>query len=1256
MPLDGASLPDVLERVEIVAQPHPFSAAPIHAVAPLGLTLAEMLTGKCAPVILPLRVFVGDQLVPQDMLHRVKPKGGARVTVKVVLHGGGGGSGGGGGGGKDTLRTVLTIAVIAVAFIAAPYIAGTLLGLTGTGLAIGTSLISAGIGTAGLLAVNALVPPRGLGGTPTSGSIARTSGTSGASQESPNYSISGARNVEQPFGVVPSLLGTHRVVPPLGARTYTEILGNEQYLTMLVVWGYGPLAVSDIRIGDTPIGNFQGVSVQTREGLSGDAALSLYPRTQTDLPLSVALTAAIGGQSRTTPTDTDRISVDIAFPGGLVEFDVNGNKTKRAVQFEIAYRLNGSGAAFTVHSTPTITEARTSAVYRGFTWNVTRGRYDVRLRRLTGDTSNVRIQDALVWTSMRSFTNEDPIQFDQPLAKSAIRIKATGQLNSAIDQLSGLVSSKVTAWDGNSWEEATASNNPADLMRHVLQGPANAVPVLDADIDLDAFADFADYCTEHGFTFNHIRDFESSVFETLADIASVGKASVGLRDGKWTVLIDKERTLVVQHFTPRNSWGFSGQKVFHDTPHAWRARFINSAKDYQQDEAIVYADGFNAGNATKYEAIEFPGVTTYDQVYKLARYHMAVAQLRPEIYTLYTDFENLVCTRGDLVRVAHDVPVWSDHPGGRVTSVAVSEGNIVSVRVDEPCDMVEGQSYVARFRLGEQASQSLLVDLVTTPGVTSVLQFADTVAEEDGPAAGDLFLFGLLNRESVELVVKSIEPVKDLAARLTLVDHSPAIQDASDGAIPAFNSQITRLPRYKLRPTTPVIETIQSSITVAERGNDGSINERIVITCKPPASNFLNKAVLEAQIRFQDADDYGNSITQGLQDQVTIPGVIGGEIYDIRIRRVATADSIVPGATSDWFERLDYLVIGKTDLPEDVAVLRLEEDYAVWAYEPPLDFKGFQLRFHRGTRYTWSDAAPAHEGYVTETRFDLSSLRGGVFTLLLKAFDSGERESANAATLVVDLGDPIVENVVLETVYADFDYFIGTAQATLTNGILDENALKATDTSLFWIYGDSGIFWDSLDAQVFWGSLFDTMTYETFFVPNPLLGGEVSLDTTIQGESYGVRYRGNGDGLLWGFDSDLLWSEDDSTLLWGSVPEFRAWPGKTTALKRERLYFEIAIAGGGLRPIISEFTAKQDVPDVIERFNDIDIADTGTRLSLTLPFTAILNISLTLQEDSGDAVTAKYIDKNAALGPLIGCFDAAGALTPGSVDATVQGY
>ena len=1236
--------------VNIVGVPSPFASDALHAEAPEGLTVAEMVLGRPGPVDLPygLVVFIDDRQVPQAALHLVRPKAGTTVTVRAVPQDGGGG----GGEGKSTLRTVLTIAVIAAALIIGPYVGAALFGVPATTAVVGA--VTAGqigtalVGTAGLLAVNAIAPPR----VPnlTGGGLSDHQDTS-----SPNFSIEGARNALQPFGVIPSVLGRHRMVPPLGARTFTEVSGDDQFLRMLVIWGYGPLKVSDIRIGETPIGAFDGVQIETREGRPGDAPLTLYPDTVTEEALAIALSERSGFHQRTTEPETDEISVDITWPGGLFRVDDQGRRTATQVSIQVQFAPAGTGV-FITQATLDISEARTSAVRRNLTWAVDRGRYDVRIRRTTSDSSDTQTVDAAVWTALRSFTNADPVTFDKPLARSALRIKGSDQLNRVIDQLNGMVESEVLDWNGSAWV-AAVSRNPASLYRHVLQGPANANPRTDAELDLDQLQAWHAFCATNGLTFNHIRDYEGGVRQALDDIASAGRAATALRDGKWGVVIDREQSTIVQHFSPRNSFGYRGEKVFEAFPHAWRIRFVNELNDYRQDERIVYDDGFSEANATQFEGLELPGVTDPDQVWKLGRYHIATGRLRPERHVFHADLEHLVATRGDLIRLSHDVPAFG-LAQGRVKSVIDDGGspaNATAVTVDEPAPMEAGKSYAARFRLSD--GRSLLANVVTDPGEQTQLTFVTPIALTDAPAPGDLILFGELGTESAEMIVKSIEPADELTARIVCVDHAPAIFQADQGTIPAFNSQITLPPNIGLAPSQPVIGTIQSDLSVAVRQDSGAIQERIVVTTSPPQVFDPAQVFLEAQLRPQGADDYGSSITQALGTQVTIADVIGGEVYDIRIRRVAGAASPAPGAASDWTETLGYQVIGKTDLPADVTTLQLELDRAVWEYVPPLDFKGFQLRFHRGGRRTWSDATPIHEGFVTETEFGVSFLRGGTFTLLVKAFDSGNRESANPAVLVVDLGDPIVDNVILSIDYAAFGFGLSDGRGQVTGGALDGGELRATDTALFWTGNGDQLFWTGDGSATFWGSVFAPMTYDAFHVPATAdLGVDVSLETDVAGETVSISYRGSGSEDFWGSDEERFWPEDDTAPFWPELPPFRAWPGKFAPLERQKYTFRVETSGGSVRGIVAGFAVRLDVPDILERLDDVAIGASGSRLPITRTYRRIQNVSLTLQDDAGAAVTVRTKDKSAAAGPLVEALDNAGAGTTATVDAVVQGF
>ncbi|MGB2574382.1 MAG: host specificity factor TipJ family phage tail protein, partial [Henriciella sp.] len=402
-----------------------------------------------------------------------------------------------------------------------------------------------------------------------------------------------------------------------------------------------------------------------------------------------------------------------------------------------------------------------------------------RVTRVSALTGSTRRGEAMAWTALRSITDEDPINFEYPLARTALIIKATDQLNRVVDELNADVSSYVTSYTGTpgTWSEAVSSN-PADLFRHVLQGNANARPLADARIDIDGLQDWHDFCATKGFEFNMIRDFQSSVWDTLSDIASVGRASPTQIDGKWSVVVDKEQTAPVQHFTPRNSFGFEAEKGFPDQPHALRIRFPNRNKNFEQDERIVYNDGYTEANATKFESIDGLGITDPDHIWKYGRFHLAQAAARPERWTFNVDFENLVATRGDLVLVTHDV-LLVGLQSGRISSLITSGGNVTGFVSDQVLTMEAGNDYGVSIRTVSDAEVSK--GIVTNAGDQTTITFSTPFATGT-VAEGDLFAFGILGSETIEGLMLSIEPSVDLAAKVICIPYSSSIYSADTGA------------------------------------------------------------------------------------------------------------------------------------------------------------------------------------------------------------------------------------------------------------------------------------------------------------------------------------------------------------------------------------------------------------------------------------------------------------------------------------------
>ena len=152
----------------------------------------------------------------------------------------------------------------------------------------------------------------------------------------------------------------------------------------------------------------------------------------------------------------------------------------------------------------------------------------------------------------------------------------------------------------------------------------------DSRIDITALQDWHEFCDSKGFKFNMIRDFAASVWDTLADVASAGRAAPTQFDGKWSVVIEEEKANAVSHITPRNSYDFRAEKFFVNAPHGWRIRFPNEDEGYRVDERRVYQDGFDDSNATLFESLELPGVTDPDQVYSLGRFRIFQGINQPE--------------------------------------------------------------------------------------------------------------------------------------------------------------------------------------------------------------------------------------------------------------------------------------------------------------------------------------------------------------------------------------------------------------------------------------------------------------------------------------------------------------------------------------------------------------------------------------------------------------------------------------------------
>ncbi|MFY0638716.1 TipJ family phage tail tip protein [Maricaulis maris] len=532
--------------------------------------------------------------------------------------------------GEKFLRTLLQVAVIAVA----TWVGG------GAGGAIASSFWAAAaastIMVVGNLLINALIPPP----TPSVRQQDRPGTT---------YTIDGGRNAVRRSEAVLLPMGEHRISPDVMGEPVQEIVGDDMYWRILYSLGPVGIEFDDIKIGETPIGNYDGVEIELRleEGAPDHTLYANDPHTE---QVGALLSNAGGWVSRTTEPGTTEVTCILGFRQGLGKVNDDGSFGSQTVSVEMRYRPVGEVAWQTARPDAPGANAATAnlgttrsdyfvafpdinqfinevanagapsgsvnfagsepgkPVRRTMRCAVPEGQYEVEVRRITTDTSDNQIRDEVHFEALRSTAPTDPVP-EKRLATMALRIKATDQLNGIVDQVNGVARrcppslstaiandpdadlSLVTAAD---WTTERVSSNNADLALYLYRGPHASNPRSDDQIDWPAWAAFWKWCDENSFKFDYVFASDITRAEAARMICAAARARPIKIGDKLSVVIDGPRADGPrQLFTARTVRNFKITKTFPSEIHALRVPFVNKDNGWSQDEMIVYADGYD---------------------------------------------------------------------------------------------------------------------------------------------------------------------------------------------------------------------------------------------------------------------------------------------------------------------------------------------------------------------------------------------------------------------------------------------------------------------------------------------------------------------------------------------------------------------------------------------------------------------------------------------------------------------------------------
>ncbi|MGF7005788.1 hypothetical protein [Aminobacter sp. BE322] len=399
------------------------------------------------------------------------------------------------------------------------------------------------------------------------------------------------------------------------------------------------------------------------------------------------------------------------------------------------------------------------------------------------------------------------IRKQYPIAQKNLALIALKARNRAVGRLSVKASGYVRDWDGTGWRNLITTSNPAPHYLDMLTGPLNFDPMPDELVDFEGLVAWRQACIDNGYSCDLVAEGEG-LADVLRLVAACGYARP-YQSEQWGVIRDYDRSAEapVQVFSPRNMAGFSWKKAFPRVPAGLRVNYRNEDLDYAPKQIMVYRSGAE-GTDARTEQVTYDGFVDEGKIVRRARFDLAQAEHRATFYSFTAPVEAIVCRRGSLVAVSHDI--LSRHYGfGRIKSVMTDGGNVTGVVLDSAIDVKNAPDLLATadmlavpdmlevgLKTGiaiRRADGTTTIHALSNPaGETDTLTFVAPVPDETteggpfdgGPliskiSEGCLVVAGTLGHEFKRLIVTEIANGKDLTANLTLVDEAPQLWSAA---------------------------------------------------------------------------------------------------------------------------------------------------------------------------------------------------------------------------------------------------------------------------------------------------------------------------------------------------------------------------------------------------------------------------------------------------------------------------------------------
>ena len=906
-----------------------------------------------------------------------------------------------------------------------------------------------------------------------------------------------------------------------------------------------------------------------------------------------------------------------------------------------------------------IRSLNTTPVYSTFKFTPREvGQFKVRVTRETTldpfvSGFNINPADKLTWAALSTRLNRKTIVPETRHVFLELKIRATGQLNGQIQNLSGIVSSVLDVYDENTqtWSKEISSN-PAWVVADLITGEVNKKALPKSRLHLPSLLEWADFCDavptpppaqtyiDSRFSCNFVLDYSATLQTVLGQVTGAGQASLNIIDGKYGVLIDRLQSTPVQIFTPRNSKDFSSSRIYTSRPHALKVKFIDPSLNWEVSEVLAYDEGYSDLNATEFEEITTFGCTSQEQAWRFGRYMIAQNKLRQETIGLTVDFEHLVCTRGDFVQITQDVM----RVGGTPARVKSISGSIVEINEALDINPMLSYGYVIRnVEFGIQTSTLTVVD--------------STHFDLDGimPVVGDLIIIGEVGSIVFNCIVKSISPNSDLSATITLVEKNDAIYEyESLGSVPDYDPQIAETSDPNFAPSK--VQNLVVADVGHECANNSTYEYFVDLVWDVPVGSVYEyfEVYVDPGTGFEFDGRTKTTLYRAIVDTINL-----GAEHSFKVVAVAASGKKLDLGSVDT---VTATPLSKTEPPSSVESLSADVTNEVlqlfWPQIPDCDAREYLIRYTPvvGTS-TWESSIPLLR---VDRNVTLASTQARTGTYLIKAIDFNGNESATAARAITTI--PSLANLNIIEEISDSPTFTGELDRTVvTSGSLYlENSSPG-------VYYSEGYYYytELLDLGEIYTVRLQSLIQAEGYSEGDLMANWITLDA--------VPYLSSTLFSEWAIETQYRstenlnviadWTTLDSIVLLneGAAENFSPWRSFYMGDATARIFqFRLKLLSNkaGVTPRVFDATIRADMPDRSEAYNNllVDAVDGLEVLynpSFKGPGTSP-NIQVTLEDaESGDYWSFDYRSLD---GFLIRVFDKNDVQVERTIDVHVRGY